>query len=170
MILAFDLSDLPGDAIGLLLLMVISFLGWLKNRFGQRQEEEEPISEEEEQMREIVWRRQMGEEEERSPWETDPTVWQPETAAPPPLPEPPPIPVPAPAPVATAAPVPELSEREKRLADAFEQEGRGHRKARARRNPIGESLRSPDATRRAIILAEVLGPPVSLRQAGERNP
>jgi hypothetical protein len=75
MILAFDFSDLPGDAIGLLLLMIISFLGWLKNRFGQREIEEEPVSEEEERMREIVWRRQMGEQEDRAPWETDPTVW-----------------------------------------------------------------------------------------------
>lgn len=167
MILAFDFSDLPGDAIGLLLLMIISFLGWLKNRFGQREIEEEPVSEEEERMREIVWRRQMGEQEDRAPWETDPTVWHPEKVAPPPLPEPPPLPA---TPAAVKASVPKLSAREERLAEAFERKTKGRRRTAGRRAPIGDSLRSPDATRRAVILAEVLGPPVSLRQTGERHP
>ncbi len=173
MILGFDLSDLPGDAIGVLILLLISFFGWLKNRFSKPEEEPEYLDEDEERMREIVWRRQVGEADERAPWETDPTVWHPETASPPPLPVEPAEAAPPPA-IPQAVPfeatsVPELSEKEKRLAESFEHLSTGRRRSRPR-SPLGRALRRPGAPRQAILLSEVLGPPVSLRGPDERHP
>lgn len=172
MTLAFDLSDLPGDAIGLLLLMLISFLGWLKNRFSKPEEEPE-LDEEERRAREIVWRRQIGEDDgERAPWETDPTVWHPETAAtPPPIPTPKPARPPAiPQVVLTPqAAAPKISEKEKRLAEAFENQTGGRRRSTPR-TPLARALRAPGAARQAVLLSELLGPPVALREPGERHP
>lgn len=176
MILAFDVSDLPGDAIGVLLLLLISLFSWLKNRFSKPEEDPELFDEEEERMREIVWRRQIGEGDDRAPWETDPTVWHPSTAPPPPLPEPPPLPAtPPPRPVPSAkAPgfeepkIRKVSERERRLSEAFEH--RTGPRPRRSRSPLEEALRSPGTTRQAILLAEILGPPLALREPGERRP
>ncbi len=168
MILAFDLRDLPGDAIFVLVALLLGFFQWLKGRFGRREEEEEVLTEEEERMREIVWRRQMGDEDARAPWETDPTVWHPDTAQPPPLPDPPRA---TPEPPRFQPPaLPELSEKEKRLAEAFER-GTTPRRAPSRsRTPLGRALRASGGARQAILLAEVLGPPVALRGPGERHP
>lgn len=172
MILAFDISDLPGDALPVLVFLLIAFFSWLKTRFDKQPEEEAELDEQERRAREIVWRRQMGEPEERAPWETDPTVWHPETAnrpAPPPLPPRQPTRQPTPPVQAFKEPVVrKVSEREQRLAAAFEHRSGGRR--RTARTPLGQTLRSPGATRQAVLLAEVLGPPLALRQPDERHP
>jgi hypothetical protein len=167
MMLAFDLQDLPGDAITILLFMLISFFGWLKNHLSRdREEEHESTAEDEEeaQAREVVWRRQIGDQDNRPIWETDRTVWHPETAEPPPLP----TPSRSAPPQRPAAPARNLSEKEKHLAAAFEQNV-GRPRSR-RRHPLAKDLRRPGATRRAILLAETLGPPVALRTPDERHP
>lgn len=172
MILGFDFSDIPGDAIALMLLMLISFLGWIKNRFfSRREEEEEVLTEEEERMREVVWRRQMGEEVDRAPWENDPTVWQPEPAQPPPLPPAIPKLAPAPEPVSYQPPsVREVSDRERQLAESFEHRGRGRRRqGTTGRDDLIQVLSGPEGARKGILLAEILGPPVALRQSGENQ-
>jgi hypothetical protein len=165
MILAFDIKDLPGDALPVLVFLLVAFFSWLKSRFGQKEEEAQELSEEDERAREIVWRRQMGEREQRAPWQTDPTVWQPPAATPPPIrrEEPPPVPT------FRKPVVVHVSEKERLLAEAFE-----HRAGRPRRRQaataLGRALHSPGAARRGILLAEILGPPVGLRQPGERHP
>lgn len=168
-VLAIGISDLPVDAIGILIILLVSFLGWLKNRFSGSGEGAS-VDEEDDPMRDVIWRRQVGETESGRPW-TD------ESAAP----APPPLP-PEPAPEIRAEPVPEsarrssvpdLSEKQEQLARAFE---RNLAKARRPGRTAGHlaelrtSLRAPDATRRAVLLGEILGPPVSQRRPDERHP
>ncbi len=52
MILAFDTSDLPGEAITVILLLLFSFIGWLKKTFFDKPVEP-PASMEDEEMREV---------------------------------------------------------------------------------------------------------------------
>lgn len=159
MILAFDIKDLPGEALTVLLLMLFSFIGWLKNKFVDKPVE--PPTFEDEEMREIVWRRQMGEESEqtRMPWEareqTPPTIRF----------DPKPVPQAVPPPMPPALPkVAEVSKREEDLANAFERSTRRRsgRRTSHRRN-IDRLLNSPSAAKDAILLMEILGPPVGLK-------
>ena len=164
MILAFDLKDLPGEAITVLLLMLFSFVGWLKNRFFDKPVE--PPTFEDEEMREVVWRRQMGEESEntRMPWEapeqTPPTIRF----------DPKPVREVAPPPIPPALPkVADVSKREHDLANAFERSSRrvsGRRTSHRRK--IDALLSSPSAAKDAILLMEILGQPIAMKP--EHNP
>ena len=164
MILAFDLQDLPGEAITVLALLFFSFVGWLKDRLTTPKEE--PPTFEDEEMREVVWRRQMGEDSEqtRMPWEPQkppppPTIrFDPKPAQRAPAPPPPP------APPALPKVVTKVSKRESDLANAFERSTRrksGNRTSH-RRN-VDRLLRSPSAAKDGILLMEILGPPVGLK-------
>jgi hypothetical protein len=114
-------------------------------------------------MREVIWRRQTG---------GDP--------APPPIPEqaPPPLPgttiqldrptrpsVAPPRKVPQPSP-PKLSKRELELADAFESSlsSPSRRRRTGHRRQIDRMLRSPSAAKNAILLTEILGPPLALRE------
>ncbi|MFC7338162.1 hypothetical protein ACFQY0_13290 [Haloferula chungangensis] len=155
MILAFDIQDLPGEAVTVVLLLLFSFVSWLKSKFFDKPEEPEPF--EDEEMREVIWRRQMGEDSEdtRMPWEPP--------KAPPTIrfdpPKPPPI-----APPALPTQVREVSKRERDLANAFERSTRrkGGRRTSHRRK-IDALLASPSAAKDAILLMEILGPPVAIK-------
>ena len=160
MILAFDTSDLPGEAITVILLLLFSFIGWLKKSFFDKPVEP-PASMEDEEMREVIWRRQMGEnsEETRLPWET------PETPPPPIRFDQPEIrQVAAPATPPALPQIVEVSKREDELADAF---GRSTRRKLGRRTShrrqVDRLLSSPSAAKDAILLMEILGPPVGLK-------
>lgn len=154
MFLALDLSDLPENAIGLLVVVLLGLLSWLKEKvFSKGTEDEPPLLTEAE--REIIWRRQTESFPPPMPWE-----------APPALPSPP-KPVarvdrrpPAPPKITINRP----SAREEKLAQDFEfRTGRRPGKSSHRRK-VDDLLRSPYAARNAILLTEILGPPVSLRE------
>lgn len=161
MILAFDLKDLPGEAITVLALLIFSFLGWLKDRVIAKKVEPEPI--EDEEMREVIWRRQMGEtgEDTRMPWESpEPTIQF----------DPPPVPMSQPAPPPLPAPAVKVSARQEALANAFERSTRrqGGRRT-SHRKQIDRLLKSPSSAKDAILLMEILGPPVGLKEEQQAN-
>jgi hypothetical protein len=153
-----DLFDIPNEALTLLLLIALSLVNWIKNRFLTEQEKKQQEQVPEDPMREVVWRRQTG-----------------ETAVPRPPPggrrSPPPIPAgtirlnprPAAAPPARRA-VPVVTPRQAALADAFEKSQSSRKTSRTgHRREIDKLLRSPSAAQNAILLTEILGPPVALR-------
>ena len=165
MILAFDIGDLSGEAITVLAMVIFSLIGWLKNKFFDQPVE--PPTFEDEEMREVVWRRQMGEDSEQTqmPWEDPkpapatihfdpPKVRQMATAVVPP---------------ALPKKVTKVSDREKNLANEFERSTRrmGGRRTGHRRK-IDALLSSPSAAKDAILLMEILGPPVAMKP--EHNP
>lgn len=157
MILAFDLKDLPGEAITVLVLLLISLFSWIKDRFLTKPVEPETLQDEE--MREVIWRRQMGEtgEETLMPWEQpeppsstirfDPPEAQVALPTPPPLP-------PKPA---------KVSQRQEELANAFERSTQKRSRRTSHRRQIDRMLRSPSAAKDAILLMEILGKPVALK-------
>ncbi|MGB6220811.1 hypothetical protein [Haloferula sp.] len=157
MILAFDISELPGEALTVLFLLLISLISWIKDRFLTKPEE--PQTFENEEMREVIWRRQMGEtgEETLMPWEQpeapSSTIRfdQPEPRAV--VPTPPPLP---PKPV-------KLSRREEELANSFERSTQKRGRRTSHRRQIDRMLRSPSAAKDAILLMEILGKPVALK-------
>ncbi|GAA5482196.1 hypothetical protein [Haloferula sargassicola] len=147
MILAFDVSDLPGDAIGLLVIVILTLLSGLKDKiFPKKDADEESVFTDEE--REIIWRRQV----ETLP---PPMPWQPPAA-------------PKPEPVVAASKPPMLPEvrepsrEELQLARAFEIRTR-RRGRSSHRAEIDRLLRSPRAARNAMLLTEILGPPAALK-------
>lgn len=154
-LLADGFPDLPADAIGVLILLLLSFFSWLKGRFFSKSRPQ-PEFDEADPMREVIWRRQVGEllEPEPPPLPA-PGSPQPARPAPPGLPaSPPPL----------TAPAAELSPREEELARAFEHRGRRRRGADSpHRRRLNALLRSPHAARDAIVVREVLGPPLALR-------
>jgi hypothetical protein len=160
MILAFDIQDLPGEAVTVLLLLLFSFFGWLKNKFFDKPEEPEPF--EDDEMREVIWRRQMGEDSEktRMPWEAP---------KPPPATirvNPPAIRQAAPPPVPPVLPkkVTQVSKRERDLANAFERSTlRKTGRRTSHRRKIDALLDSPSAAKDAVLLMEILGPPVAIK-------
>jgi hypothetical protein len=154
--------EIPTEVISVLFLLLISLANWLKNRVVEKRERE--LEEEEDPLREVIWRRQVGEE---------PTPWQP-SAGPPPMPTirvdprpPADTPVQAPAsPMRWQAPV--VSQKEAALAAAFE--ASLERKPRRRTNHrarVDALLRSPSAAKDAILLTEILGPPVALKSTAD---
>jgi len=156
-------ADIPGEVISLLILLLISFVSWLKNRVSPSQDE--PWDPEEDPHREVIWKRQTGQETEGHPWET--------ASEPPPIPPvaPPPLPPqsgPAPATPSWQRPErPTISRKEIDLAAAFERSTRrGSRGSAGRshhRREVVALLRSPSAAQNAVLLREILGPPVALR-------
>ncbi|MEM9236055.1 MAG: hypothetical protein AAGB14_04700 [Verrucomicrobiota bacterium] len=156
--------DIPIEAISVLVLMLLSFIGWLKDKFFTKQEEAPDW--EDEEMREVIWRRQTGQDE------PPPLPSRPEPVA---TPAPPPLPPKTirfdqpkqPAAVRQAPPEPptprELSERELQLANAFEQTMPARRRRTGHRREIDRLLRSPSSAKHAILLTEILGPPLGLR-------
>jgi hypothetical protein len=161
MILAFDIKDLPGEALTVLLLMLFSFVGWLKNKFFDKPVE--PPTFEDEEMREVIWRRQMG-EDSPMPWEA------PEQAPPTIRFDPKPVRAAAPPPMPPALPkVAKVSKREQDLANAFEKSTRRESGRRtSHRRKIDALLSSPSAAKDAILLMEILGPPIAMKP--EHNP
>lgn len=160
MILASKFSDLPGEAITVILMLLFSLVGWLKGKYFDKPEEPEPF--EDEEMREVIWRRQMGEDSEqtRMPWEAPkpppsttrvnpPAIRQ---AAPP---TPPPI---------LQKEVTQVSKRQRDLANAFERSTRRKTGRRtSHRRKIDALLSSPSAAKDAVLLMEILGPPVAIK-------
>jgi hypothetical protein len=153
--------EIPTEVISVLFLLLISLANWIKNRYDQRRLDQSE-EEEEDPMREIIWRRQMGELEEEQQYRGSP----------------PPIPTPSiridprpqkPAFNATSASPPPIqktvvSEKEAALASAFEKSTR--RKSARRSNhraKVDALLRSPSAAKDAILLTEILGPPLALK-------
>ncbi|MGB1129621.1 MAG: hypothetical protein ACPG4K_06200 [Haloferula sp.] len=155
--------EIPTEVVSVLFLLLISLANWIKNKVEQKKREE--LGEEEEDpMREIIWRRQMGElEPEEEPFR----------GGPPPMPT---IRIdrrePAAAPVQAAPPPIQptvVSEKEEGLAAAFEQNlGRRARRKSNHRSQVDRLLRSPYAAKNAILLTEILGPPVALRSQSDR--
>ena len=157
--------EIPTEVISVHFLLLISLANWIKNRYDKKRQEglEE---EEEDPMREIIWRRQMGELEETQEYR----------GGPPPMPSSTirvdrrtPVLVTTPAPV---APPPikatVVSAKEAALAATFEQSiGRKVRRRTNHRSQIDKLLRSPYAAKNAILLTEILGPPVSLRTGSD---
>jgi hypothetical protein len=159
MILAIDIKDLPGEAITVLALLIFSLIGWLKDRFFTKPVEPEPY--EDEEMREVIWRRQMGEtgREAQMPWELaeaeTPTIRF----------DPPAVKVAVPAPPPLPKRVAKVSRREEELANAFEHSTRRRSGRRtSHRKQIDRLLRSPSAAKDAILLMEILGPPLALKE------
>ena len=151
--------ELPTEVISVLFLLLISLANWIKNKVDQRKLEDLE-EEEEDPMRDIVWRRQMGELEEEQEYR----------GGPPPMPtirfdRPPPIPEPEPV-VAKPSPIQPtvVSEKEEALAARFEESfvKQGRRRSN-HRSEIDKLLRSPSAAKNAILLTEILGPPLALK-------
>lgn len=155
------IPDLPFDALGLLLLLLISFIGWVKNKFFDK---EEPFqSTDDEALREIVWRRQTG---------ADTVPESPRDIRPPTLPRST-IRIHRPTPAVAPPPIPRtvVSEREAALAEAFEHSMQVRPKPRSsHRRAVDRLLRSPAAAKNAILLTEILGPPVALKSANDDTP
>ena len=162
--------DIPAEVISVLFLLLISLANWIKNRALQKKQEEE--LEEEDPMREIIWRRQIGEP-------VDEDVFEPvRDPVPPPMPsrsiriDPrPPVVTVAPAPVKPPAmKVRQVSEKEAALATKFEDSlGRKPRRRTSHRSEVDKLLRSPSAAKNAILLTEILGPPLALKSPSERS-
>lgn len=169
-----DIFGIPDEALTLLFLIALSLVNWIKNRFLAEQEKKQEQAPED-PMREVIWRRQVGEA-------VDPRENQRGRGGPPAIPVPagtirvdpkpvpprrsrPPQPSPVPVPAAPARPVvPVVSARQAALADAFESSQRGSKKRRTgHRREIDKLLRSPSAAQNAILLMEILGPPVALK-------
>ncbi len=161
MILAFNIDDLPADAIGVLILLLLSLASWIKSRFFDKKEEEAAPPVEEDPMREVIWRRQT---------EGPPKL---ERRAPVSPPMPPPMPPREKAPPGfdqaariLSREAPEVSARQAELAREFEHRA-GSLGRRSRRSPhrrrVEALLRSPMAAREAVVIREVLGPPLALR-------
>ena len=164
------IADIPSEVITLAILLLISLVSWIKNRSANSSNEyEEP---EDDPYREVIWRRQTGQDTEGQPWEQE--------SAPPPVPTtPPPLQrtqpsgqTPTPPPLASggnlwqAPEIAEVSAKEANLARAFERSlksgGRSSRRNNHRRE-IDRLLNTPAAARNAVLLREILGPPVALR-------
>lgn len=157
------LPDIPADAITLLVLLLISLASWVKTKFFTKAEDEAPLERDDDPMREVIWRRLVGEEEEPRQDE------RPSDESPPPLPA---RPVRRPPAVRVAlqpaAPAVTISKREAELAEAFEHSTAVRRRPRTgHRREVDRMLRSPSAAKNAILLTEILGPPVALRPIGE---
>lgn len=156
-----DIFDLPNEAITLLFLIALSLVNWIKNRFLAEQEKKQMQQEAEDPMREVVWRRQMGET-------VDQREFQGGGAVPPPIPrgtirlDPKPAASHPPRPAPPARPV--VSARQAALAQAFESsQVVGKKRRTGHRREIDKLLRSPSAAQNAILLMEILGPPVALK-------
>lgn len=151
-----DIFDLPAEAITVLAMLLISLISWIKSRFLDKPDEPEPF--EDEKMREVIWRRQMGEDSEETlmPWERPKPEPPKARAQPPALPQAVPKFVP-PAP-------PKLSRREQQLANAFERSTRKKSGRRTgHRRKVDRMLSSPSAAKDAILLTEILGPPLAFK-------
>lgn len=163
-----DIFDIPNEALTLLFLIALSLVNWIKNRFLAEQEKKqmEQMEQEasEDPMREVVWRRQMGEM-------VDQREFQGGGAVPPPIPrgmirlDPKPAASRPPRAVPPARPAAAVvSARQAALAQAFESSQVVGRKRRSgHRREIDKLLRSPSAAQNAILLTEILGPPVALK-------
>ncbi|MBB5352889.1 hypothetical protein HNR46_003138 [Haloferula luteola] len=150
MIFAINFSDLPADAIGLVVILLLSLLSVLKDKLFQRSREPDE-SEFTEEEREIIWRRQVETLPPPLHRATPPQIVIHSVVKPTPPLAPPQLPK-------VVAP----SDRELELARAFEV--RGSRKGRTgHRREIDRLLRSPYAARNAVLLTEILGPPVALK-------
>ena len=182
-----------GQVIFLILVVVVGFIRWVGNLIQQQKEAKEraKLSPEERALREAAWRRQVGQDEpEREPETPDPfrelkdllEQFKPATAPPPVPPRTPrlrpaveasPPPLPPSAPAAVPVPVPAL-------AAAFPTSSSVHRvfteaqaagvavprKRSAQLTGLRVELGTPRALRQAVLLREVLGPPVALRPEG----
>lgn len=158
-----DVFGIPNEALTLLFLIALSLVNWIKNRFLEQQDKEQQEQSAEDPLRDVVWRRQMGEPVEQREFHR-------EAGTPPPVPRgtilldprppvPPPVVLPAPRVV---------TKREAALADSFENsELRPPRRRTGHRKQIDALLRSPSAAQNAILLTEILGPPVSLKAREE---
>lgn len=180
-----DIFGIPDEALTLLFLIALSLVNWIKNRFLAEQEKKQQEQAPEDPMREVIWRRQVGET-------ADPREDPRGRGGPPPIPAPVSVPVSVPVPPGTirfdpkpvpprrsrppqAAPkpvpapalrpvVPVVTARQAALADAFESSQRGGKTQRTgHRREIDKLLRSPSAAQNAILLMEILGPPVALK-------
>lgn len=157
--------DIPTEVISVLFLLLISLANWIKNRALEKRQLEEDV-EEEDPMREVIWRRQIGELEEAREFREEPPPMPPRTIRVDPRP---PLIVATPS-AATPPPLKKtvVSEKEAALAAQFENafSAKPRRKSRHRRQ-VDRMLRSPSAAKDAILLTEILGPPLALKPKSE---
>lgn len=167
--------DIPTEVISVLFLLLISLANWIKNRALEKKAEQE--LEEEDPMREVIWRRQIGEPIDEPEFDESDFGEAEYRGGPPPMPtrsirvDPEPVRVPVqtvepvtPPPVRTTV----VSEKEAALASSFEQTVK-RKKVRktSHRSEVDRLLRSPSAAKNAILLTEILGPPVALKSMPE---
>lgn len=159
-ILAFDLDDIPGNVVGLFVIVLLTLLSWLKDKVGSKAGDDTgpEVSDEE---REIIWRRQTETLPPPMPWQQrqEPKITVTSRRA---------------APVVSAPPPPlpkvhEPSAEELQLARAFEIRDRRSRRTGHRRRLDG-LLRTPHAARQAMLLTEILGPPVAMKDHSPGTP
>lgn len=157
--------DIPTEVISVLFLLLISLANWIKNRALAKRQVEEDV-EEEDPMREVIWRRQIGELEEAQEFRGEPPPMpmqtirvdprQPVMMATPPPTTPPPL-------KKTV-----VSEKEAALAARFENAfAASPRRKSFHRKQVDRLLRSPSAAKDAILLTEILGPPLALKPKSE---
>ena len=159
-----DVFGIPNEALTLLFLIALSLVNWIKNRFLEQQEQKAQEQAPDDPLRDVVWRRQMGEPVEQREFHR-------EAGTPPPIPrgtirlDPrPPVRPPTRPPVVLPTPT-VVTKREAALASAFEEMAgpRSRRRRTGHRKQIDALLRSPSAAQNAILLTEILGPPVALK-------
>lgn len=185
------LAKIDVEVLTVVVFLLVSFASWLKDKIPRsRNNEKTDQSAGQEALRELVWRRQMGEENLSMPWETKEVEEPPLPArrevapvremTPPPVPvthrpprrsspptNPPPIPGPSVIQRALKTSRPEISAKEAELARSFEKISRAGHRRRARSKAVIKMLRRPESARQAILLREILGPPVSLHNDPE---
>jgi len=154
--------EIPTEVISVLFLLLISLANWIKNRALEKKQAQEFEEEEEDPMRDVIWRRQMGEEYEEPEFEEMPPPMPARTIQVDPVREP----------VRQATPPPiratVVSEKEAALATRFEKTTHlRKRRKTSHRSQIDRLLRSPSAAKDAILLTEILGPPVSLKSQND---
>ncbi len=195
MVLHPHLAAIDGEVFTVLIFLLLSLFSWLKTKFFPPEKEKKKKSDEADPLREIIWRRQMGEESVRMPWQSqareappEPPRRQTQRPSPPPVPPPfaspprrhqalnpiinreptyptpPPVPPPSAIQVALETERPEISAEEAELARLFEGVSKSqHRGKRRHLRGLTAMLRQPASTRNAILLSEILSPPVALR-------
>lgn len=172
-LLADGSFEIPGMAVTAILVVIVSFFGWVKKRLlEEKQKAEDP---EDARIRELIWRRQMGESVEQQQFydeievsRTTGTITLHPQAKPPATPPPMVRPSSAPPPMPASARIPELSEQELAMASAFDSSTTRQSVAKTHRGrEIDKLLRSPSAAKNAILLMEILGPPMALKPANQ---
>ena len=183
------LAKIDVEVLTVLVFLLVSFASWIKAKLAQPgKKKKQRLSREEQALRETIWRRQMGEETTPMPWESEieepsppPQAAPARESTPPPIPasparpaiarqmppalatKPPPIPAPSAFETAMQAPQPVVSAQHAALAESFERISNPGGRRSARSKAVIAMLRRPESARQAILLQEILGPPVALR-------
>ena len=161
------------NAVIVLVIMVIGGLKWLLDNFKSSKGDPDEPSEDSyldlyEETRQQIQERQNRQypSEQEAPqrleeYAPDPGIFEPLSTPPTILSTPPPIPRPARSARPKPTKPPALSSAEQAAHKRVQAHGMGghSRRKRAARSPVRRLLSSPTATRDAIVLREILGPP-----------